>query len=145
MRQLAQFLGGHRNLVRPAPAEQDHLLDPRFRQGIVGVRHDIAAVEFTRSLAQDPRDIERDVAVADHHGGSPGQIGVQLGELRVAVVPADKGCAAEHITQLLSGDPRGLVIRRAGGQHDRIVQLLQHGNRHIAADHHVADKPDVVR
>ena len=40
--------------------------------------------------------------------------------------------------------PRSRSLRRAGRQHDRVVELLQLGDRDVAADRDVADEAHVV-
>ncbi len=91
--------------------------------------NDIAAFEFGSRLGQDARDIERDIAHADHHRGLARKVGVKRGKLRVAIVPADKGRAAEDIGQVIPGQFERSIRRRAGCQHHRIVKFAQFAER----------------
>ncbi len=102
MRQLAQFLGRHHHLVRPPPAEDHDPFDRGFVQHFKRMGDDVAAIELGRGLGQDARDVERDIAHADHHRGLARQVRVEFGELRMAVVPADEGRAAEHVAEVLA-------------------------------------------
>jgi hypothetical protein len=42
------------------------------------------------------------------------------------------------------GEAERAVVRGAGGEDHRFVELLELGNRHVAADSHVADEADFV-
>ena len=61
---------------------------------------DVAAGELGAGLGEDPRDVERDVAHADHDRGLARQVGIEPGELGMAVVPADERGAAEHVAEI---------------------------------------------
>ncbi len=144
MHQLAQFLGRHHDLVRPAAAEHGHALDPRGAQRIEGMRDDVRAGEFVASLGQDAGDVESDVSHADHHRVPTRQIGGEPGEFGMAVVPADESRAAEDIARIGPVDRQLAVLRRPGRQHHRIVETGQLGDRHVASDLDVADEADII-
>ena len=144
MRQFAQFLRGHGDLMRTAPAQDNDPANARLLQGVECMGNNVAARKLACGLGHDPRHIQRHVAIADHDCRAARQIGVKLRELRVAIVPADKGGTAEDIVQPLAGDTRGLVVGGAGRQDDGIVQLLQFGNRHVLTNRDIADKADVI-
>ncbi len=142
--QFAKLLGGHHDLVRSAPAEDHDSLYPRGVQRVERMGDDVAALELVRGLGEDSRHVERDIAHADHHCGRARQVGLEVGELRMSVVPANERGAAEHVAEGGAGNAEVAVARRAGRQHHRVVQLAQLGNGHIAADGDIADEPHVV-
>src|SRR3546814_5663741 len=78
MTEFAEFLRRHRDLVRTAAAEDLDMPHRARRQGIAGVRDDVAAPEFLRGLGENARHVQCDIAIADHRdaGGSErGKIG----------------------------------------------------------------------
>ena len=69
MAELAELLGRHRDLVRPAPAEHVDGRGSRVAERAEGMGDDVRADELGRRLGEDAGDVERDIAVADHHRG----------------------------------------------------------------------------
>ena len=144
MAQFAQFFGGHGNLMRATTAENNNPLQLGSHQCIKRRTDNITAIKFRPGLGQNPRDIERDIAIADDHGGLAAKIRIEARKLRMAIIPADKGGTAEHIAQAFAGKAGGFIIGRAGGQHHRVIQPLKLGNCNIPANHNIADKPDCI-
>ena len=95
-----------------------------------------------RSLGQDPGDIERDIAVADHCRVGAAERRIEVGEIGVAVIPADERGRADHARQILAGDSELAVVRRADRQDHGIIELEQLGDRDVAADADIADEVD---
>ena len=88
--QLAELWIRERRLRRSSTAEQDDLLDLcplELRQGVIG---GIRPGQFSRLEYEHAGDVDRDVAVADHHGPPGGQIEPLVGGFGVAVVPGDE-------------------------------------------------------
>jgi hypothetical protein len=108
------------------------------------VRDDVAAREFGGRLGEDARDVERDIAVADHHDAGRVERRVQVGEIGVAIIPADEGGAADHAVQVGAGNVERPVVRRAGREDDRVVKFDQLVDRHIGSDRDMADEADIV-
>ena len=98
-----------------------------------------------RRLRKDPGDVERDIAVADHRRRLDVERRVQIGEFRVAVIPADKGRRADHAGQIVARNVERAVMRRAGGEHHGVIEPAQFRDRHVAADQHIAEEADIVR
>gem|GEM_PF-3809980 len=95
-------------------------------------------------LGEDPGDVESDVAVADHRGRRGAQRRIEIGEFRMAVIPADEGGGADHARKVAARYFERPVVGSAGGEDDRIVEIEQLADRHVAADRHIADKADIV-
>ena len=106
---------------------------------------DVAAGEFGGSLGEDARDVERDIAVADHRDAGAVERRVEVGEIGVAIVPADEGGAADDAGQIGAGNPQRPVIGRPGREHDGVVELLQFVDPDVGADRHMADEAHIVR
>ena len=84
---------------------------------------------------QDARDVDRDIAVADHHRAAAGQVGRHLLEVRVRVVPTDEVDGGDTAGQLLTGDAQGAVGLRADGVDHRVVVLGEFVGLHVLTDH----------
>ena len=69
---------------------------------------------------------------------------LKVGIIRVAIIPANKGGAAKNAGQICASDVQRTIIRRAGGENDRVIQGLKLVDVDIFADGHIADKPDIV-
>jgi hypothetical protein len=67
----------------------------------------------------------------------------EVGEIRMAVIPADKGGAAIDAGQITTGNVELAIIGCAGRQHDGVIQALQLINADILADGHIADKAHI--
>ena len=107
--------------------------------------HNVRSGKLVARFGHNARHIQRDIAIADHHGIMAGKVGVEVGIDRMAIIPADKGGAAINIGEVGAGNIQRLVQRRAGGQHHRVIQAHQFGHGDIAADGHIAQKPHIVR
>ena len=105
-----------------------------------GVSRQIAAGHLGRRLGQHPGHVDGHVAIADDGDGGRIQVRRQVAEIRVAVVPADKGGGAIDPSRLRARNAHGPVQRRPGGQHHRIVEAAQLVQADIAAQDHVAEK-----
>src|SRR3546814_11645634 len=86
MAEFAELLGRPRDLVRPAAAEDVDMPHPARRKRFAGVGAAAAAAEFGRGIADDARDVERDIAVADHRDARRTPRRAQRGALGWAVV-----------------------------------------------------------
>ncbi len=134
MAELAQLLGGHRDLVRPAAAEDGDGSDRRTVERVERMADDVRPFELVPRLRQDARAIERDIAVADHRRVRAAERRIEVGEIGMAVVPADELGRADHAGQILAGNAELAVVRRAGGEDHRVVEVEQLGDRDVAAD-----------
>ena len=103
---------------------------------------DVRAFELVPRLGQDPGAVERDIAVADHRRVRAVERRIEVGEIGMAVVPADELRRADDAGQILAGDAELAVVRRAGGEDHRVVELEQLGDRDVAADGDIADEVD---
>ena len=144
MAQLAQLLRCHRDLVRAAAAENVDVPDIARREQVARMGDDVAASELGGSLGEDARDIERDIAIADHRDAGAVERRVEVGEIGVAIVPADEGGAADDAGQIGAGYPQRPVIGRPGREHDGVVELRQFVDPDVGADRHMADEAHIV-
>ena len=117
MAELAQFLGSHRDLVRPATAENRDGADRRMVERVERMADDVRPFELVAGLGQDPRAVERDIAVADHRRVGAAERRVEVGEIGMAVIPADELGRADDAGQDLRRECRacGRAARRSQG------------------------------
>ena len=134
MAELAQFLGSHGDLVRAAAAEDRDGPDRRPIERVERVADDVRTFELVPRLGQDARAIERDIAVADDRRVGAAERRIQVGEIGMAVVPADELGRADDAGQVLAGNPELAVVRSADGEDHRVVEVEQLGDRDVAAD-----------
>src|SRR5205814_7526055 len=98
--------------------------------------------ELVAGLGKDSGTVERDIAGADDGGVGAGEERVEVGEIGMAVVPADKLGRADDAGEILPGDAQLAVVRSPGGEDHRIAELEQLGDRDVAPDGDVADEVD---
>ena len=84
------------------------------------------------------RDVERDVAVAHHHGARASKRWIEPLMIRMAVIPANERRRSDHAGQVAAGDVERAVRRRARREHDRVIEALQLAHLHIATDANIA-------
>ena len=90
--------------------------------------HDVRPFELVPSLGQDPRAIERDIAVADNRGVRAIQRRVQIGEIGMSVIPADELSRADHARQVLAGDAELAIVRGASCEDHRVIEFEELGD-----------------
>ena len=106
---------------RPRTMDLAHAARGEHLEGVVG---GVGRGELLGGQHEHPGHVERHVAVADDHRPlGREQVDLEVGEVRVAVVPADELGGRVRAGQLFAGDPQRPVRRRAGGVHDRVVAL----------------------
>ena len=142
---LAQLDVGECTLDRPATAKNMDVLDRRCLDGLAGVGREIGDRHLFFGLGEDARDVDGDVAEADDRGGFDVQVGIQVEELRMAVVPADEGVGAEDVLLVLARYAEPVVVGRAVGEDDGVVYRLKLRDARFAPDFDVAEEPDAVR
>jgi hypothetical protein len=122
---LLQLLRRPRRLRRPAAADDDDLLQrglgDRLDRGIRRVRRR----ELVRRQREHARDVERDVAVADHNGPLGVQVELELLEVGMAVVPGDELGGRPRPGQVLAGNPEPAVGLRADGVDHGVVERVR--------------------
>ena len=59
-------------------------------KAVLRMTDDVGAGELGPGLGEDPGDVERDVAVADHRRGGDVERRVEVDEIGMAVIPADE-------------------------------------------------------
>ena len=100
-------------------------------------------LDLPRSLREHARDIDRDVAHADHRDTAtvcekPGE-SVRL-SVGMPGVPVDEVGRGNAPRQILTRDTEGAIARSAVREHDRVVALAQLGKGQIAPHFHIADE-----
>src|SRR5690348_10220255 len=103
---------------------------------------DVGAFEFVAGLRQDAGAVERDVADADDDRVPTIKRWIEVREIGMAIIPADELGRADDSGKVFAGNAELAVVRRAGGEDYRIVQVEQLADRDISADRHIADKID---
>ena len=124
--ELAQLGRRERGLRGAAAAEHDHLVDLGARPsgadrvvGGVGGR-DLVGVEHEHA-----RDVDRDVAVADHDRARGGEVELVVGVVGVAVVPGHELERTVRAGPVLAGDAEPVVARRADRVEHHVVAVQQ--------------------
>src|SRR5690606_22552449 len=101
---------------------------------------DVGAAQLVGALGEDPGDVQRHVAGADHHH----VLGLQQEPLhpavRVAAVPADEVRGGGAAGEVLARDAHPPVGGGAGGEHHRVVGAVQPLQVDVAAVLHAADE-----
>ena len=105
---------------------------------------DVRADELGRGLGEDAGDVERDIAVADHHRRLHLERRRQAGKFGMAVIPADEARRADHPGQVAPLDLQRRIGGRAGREDHGVVEFEQFGDGDVAADEHVAAEADIV-
>ena len=95
-------------------------------------------------LGEDARDVERDVARADHHRAGPVQRRGEVGEIGMAVIPADERRRPITPGRSSPGMPSGRSAGAPVASTTASYSAEQLGDRHVRADGDVADEADVV-
>ena len=100
------------------------------RRELVGVEH------------QHPRDVDRDVPVADHDRALARQVERLVGVRGVAVVPGDELGGGDRPRAVVARDSQPVVGRRADRVDDRVVALEQVLRRHVGAELDAAEEAE---
>ena len=103
---------------------------------------DVGGAQLVGIGHQDPRHVERDVAVADDDGARPRQVRRHLLVVRMCVVPADEFHCGDAAGQIFTGYPQRFVGLGADGVDHRVVVLGQFARLHMLADGDVAEEPE---
>src|SRR5947209_7621734 len=77
------------------------------------------------------RDIDGDVAVADHNRPGASEVEPGVGGRRMAVVPGDEAGGGIRAGAVLAGNRQAIVVRRSDGVDDGVVVLEQLGTRDV--------------
>src|SRR5204862_130650 len=137
---LLQFLRRPGRLRWTAAADDQDLADGRRADRLDRRIRGVGGRELVRRQREHARDVERHVAVADHHGAVDVQVEPELLVVGVAVVPGDELCGRPRPGQGFSWNAEALVALRAEGVDDGVVELFQVSVAEIAADLHVAEE-----
>src|SRR4029079_11573075 len=125
-----------------ATAEDGDGPDRAVVECIERVADDIRTLELMARLDEDSGAVEGDIAVADDDGVAAGKRRIEVGEIGMAVVPADEFGRADDTGQGFAGHSELAVVGGAGREDHRIVEVEQLGDRDVAADADVADEVD---
>ena len=105
---------------------------------------DVGPFEFGLALGEDARHVERDIAHAYDDRVLARHIGPERGELRMTVVPADEGGAADDVGEIRAFNFQRTIVRCPGSEDDRVIERHQLSDRDVVADRDVADEADIV-
>src|SRR5689334_11761250 len=95
---------------------------------------DVRSFELVAVLRQDSRAVERDIAVADDRRMRPAERRVEIGEIGMAIVPADELGRADDAWQVLARNAEFAVVGSADGEDDRVIEVEELGDGDVAAD-----------
>lgn len=123
-----------------------------LRQLFQSTRNYISSSQGINGSDEHPRDIERDVSLADNDGFIARQVRREIGEFGQAIVPSHE--LSSRINAFQGGLPRNsklLVLRRSISKEYRIIVVHQGGERDGAAirtvtslaNRHISDKGEV--
>ena len=145
--ELAQFDGRERRLGRAAAPEHDDVRDARARDRLDRRLRRVGRSQLFGSQREHPRDVERDVPVADHDRALDVEVERKLLVVGMAVVPGDELEGRPRAGEVLGRDPEAPVGLRADGVDDGVVEIREVAVVQVAPDLHVADEaePRLVR
>src|SRR4051812_20772679 len=141
--ELADLGVGEGGLRGAAAAEDEDLLDVAAREGLDCVVRGVGLAELVSGEGQHPRDIGRDVPVADHDDALAGEIEFAIGEVGVGVVPIDELGGWMRSGKFLARDAELAVRRGAVGEDDRVVALTQLVHGEVLAHLDVAEEAEL--
>ena len=95
---------------------------------------DVGRAQLVVGQREHPRNVERDVAVADHDRARAAEVKLTIAVVRMAVVPGDELRRGVASGQLLAGDPEPPVGRRADRVQHRMVVRGELLVTHVQAD-----------
>src|SRR6476661_1531213 len=98
------------------------------------VADDVGSFELGPSLRKDPGAVKRDIAIADDGRVAAVQRRIEVGEVGMAIVPADELRRADHARQILAGNAELAVMRRANREDHRVIEIKKLCYRDIPAD-----------
>ncbi len=111
--ELQQLRVGERGLRRATSANDVHFLHACGDDPLDRVVGGVGRLELLAREQEHARHVDRDVAVPDHDGALRGEVELQLGRIRVAVVPGDERGGRVAAGELLTIDPETTVGLRA--------------------------------
>ena len=124
-----------RRLDRAPPAENHDLADPRADDGFDRLVGRVGRRQLLLGEREHPRDVERDVAVADHdHALGRRKVEIELLVVGMAVVPGDELRGRPRAAQILAGNAESPVGGRAIRVDHRVVETGEVVVREIAPD-----------
>ena len=120
------------------------VLDRRCLDGLSSVWGEIGDRHLISGLGEDARYVDGDVTQPDDRCGLDVQVGIQVEELRMAVVPAYESVGTEDINFILARYAETVVIGCAVGENDCVVYRLKLLDARVASDLHVAKESDPI-
>ena len=131
-----------RGLRGPAPAQQIDFLHAALAERLERVVGDVGGRQLLGRPAQDPDDVDRDVADAHDRHPLLREIERAVPIVGVAVVPGDELGRGMAPAQVLTGNPHAPVGLGAGAVHDLMVVGLEVGERHVLAELDAAEETE---
>ena len=114
-------------------------LSPQRLERVVG---DVGFCELLGRAHQDPRDIDGDVAHADHRGALSREIERVVTIIGVPVVPGHEFRGRVAAQEVLARYAHPAVRLGAGRKQHLVVVLLQIGQREVRAEVDVTEEPE---
>ena len=120
--ELSQLGVGEGRLGGAATTGYDDFGDGGVSEDVEGVIGGVGGGELGGGEDEHAGDVEGDVAVADDDGaGGSEEVGLEVGVIGMAVVPADELGGGVRSGEVFAGDAEGAVGGRAGRIDDRVV------------------------
>jgi hypothetical protein len=140
--EFGEFGTGEAGLDRAAATDHVDIgdaggLDRGCRMGT-----EIACCQFRWRLGQQAGDVDGHITLADD-GDTVAELRVQVGEIGMAVIPADESHRTIDAGKVCARDPERAILVRADRQHHGIVMRLQHAERQVGADLQPAKETDI--
>ena len=140
--ELLELQRGELRLRRSATSEDVHLDGLVRLEALVDVRRDLGRQQLVTGLREHARDVEGDVADADH-GDLVGLERPGAREVGVAVVPGDELRGAVGTVEVDAGQVHQPVVGGTGGEDDRVVEAAQVVEGDVGAVVDVAEQADL--
>ena len=121
-------------MFRTSTPEHGDLLNRRRLQRGKRTRRDRCVGQAPCTSDEDARDVERDVAISDHDRTGVRQVGIERGEVGMAVVPTDERRGRSDAGSVDVLDLEATIRRRTSRPDHRVMPCAQVVERDVTAD-----------
>ena len=129
-------------LHRASPRQEVDVARPASAERRKRVVRNVGLRELLGIAHQDARDVDRDVADADHGGSLAVEIDRKVEEVGMAAVPGDESRRRKTVRAVLARNAEPAIALPADRQDDLVVVALEVGERDVAPELDVAEEAD---
>ena len=129
-------------MQRAATTDDHHFLHAAWAQRFQRVVGDVGFCQHIGVGDEDARDVECDIAVADHDGPGARQVGRRLLKVWVCVVPAHEVDRGDAAPQLFAGDVQGSIRLGPDRIDHRVIAFGEFSGFDVFADGDVAEEAE---